>query len=325
MAFFTPSSRSLTRDDIRVVNLRRLAVPGFALLLVLSLGSFAGGVWLGSDLRTPNLATHQGDVPVEDEDRFAIARVGEVVGRLKTLESDLLALQQMMDQQRVLHGQLSALDPTLLPMLVPARSDGAGQGGALLPPRGCSGDLQVDAERLGLADLQHSETSARCMRVMLDGLMQQVAERNAALMAIPSRRPVGEARLGSAFGNRVDPFRKKLAFHSGVDFALRSGSDVVAAAGGRVRFAGYRGAYGKLVEIDHGNRLVTRYAHLSRLDVRQGEVVTPAQRIGAVGSTGRSTGPHLHFEVLHKGRFVDPQRFLALGDLERDSDGLAED
>jgi len=68
-----------------------------------------------------------------------------------------------------------------------------------------------------------------------------------------------------------------------------------------------------------------RYAHLSRLDVRQGEVVTPAQRIGAVGSTGRSTGPHLHFEVLHKGRFVDPQRFLALGDLERDSDGLAED
>ncbi len=325
MAFFTPSSRSLTRDDIRVVNLRRLAVPGFALLLVLSLGSFAGGVWLGSDLRTPHLATHQSDVPVEDEDRFAIARVGEVVGRLKTLESDLLALQQMMDQQRVLHGQLSALDPTLLPVLVPARTDGAGQGGALLPPRGCSGELLVDAERLSLADLQHSETSARCMRVMLDGLMQQVAERNAALMAIPSRRPVGEARLGSAFGNRVDPFRKKLAFHSGVDFALRSGSDVVAAAGGRVRFAGYRGAYGKLVEIDHGNRLVTRYAHLSRLDVRQGEVVTPVQRIGAVGSTGRSTGPHLHFEVLHKGRFVDPQRFLALGDLERDSDGLAED
>ena len=122
------------------------------------------------------------------------------------------------------------------------------------------------------------------MRVLLDGLMQRVAERNAALMAIPSRRPVGEARLGSAFGNRIDPFRKTLAFHSGVDFALKSGSDV--AAGGRVRFAGYRGAYGKLVEIDHGNRLVTRYAHLSRLDVRKGDVVTPAQRIGAVGRRG---------------------------------------
>ena len=93
--------------------MRFVTVFGFALLLVLSLGSFAGGVWLGSDLHTPHLATHQSDVPVEDEDRFVIARVGEVVGRLKTLESDLLALQQMMDQQRVLHGQLSALDPTL--------------------------------------------------------------------------------------------------------------------------------------------------------------------------------------------------------------------
>jgi murein DD-endopeptidase MepM/ murein hydrolase activator NlpD len=324
MAFFTPSNRSLTRDDIRVVNLRRLAVPGLILVLGLSLGSFAGGVWVGSDLR-PQESVQLDEPALADEGRFAIARVGEVVGRLKSLESDLLALQQMLDQQRELHGQLSALDPTLLPVLAPERPVGAGQGGVLLPPRGCAGELSQDGETLTLADLRRSETSARCMRVLLDGLMQRVAERNAALMAIPSRRPVGEARLGSAFGNRIDPFRKTLAFHSGVDFALKSGSDVVAAAGGRVRFAGYRGAYGKLVEIDHRNRLVTRYAHLSRLDVRKGDVVTPAQRIGAVGSTGRSTGPHLHFEVLHKGRFVDPQRFLALGDLERASDGLAED
>jgi len=327
MAFFTPTNRSLTRDDIRVVNLRRLALPALAIMLTVSLASFAGGVWVAGDRHGQVEVAHLDDVS-EGEGRFAIARVGEVVGRLKSLESDLIALQQMMDQQQVLHGQLSALDPTLLPVLVPdrpARVGSLGQGGALLPPRGCSGELSADNERATLADLQRSETSARCMRVMLDGLMQRVAERNAALMAIPSKRPVGEARLGSAFGNRIDPFRKTLAFHSGVDFALKSGSDVVAAAGGRVRFAGYRGAYGKLVEIDHGNRLVTRYAHLSRLDVRQGDLVTPAQRIGAVGSTGRSTGPHLHFEVLHKGRFVDPQRFLALGDLERISDGMAED
>lgn len=327
MAFFTPSSRSLTRDDIRVVSLRRLAAPGLALVLALSLGSFAGGVWIGSDLRAQPTVTFEDPTAFEDEGRFAIARVGEVVGRLKSLESDLLALQQMMDDQRVLHGQLTALDPALLPVLAPDRAarTGAGQGGTLLPPRGCSGQLLANTERATLADVKHSETSARCMRVMLDDLMRRVAERNAALMAIPSRHPVGEARLGSAFGNRIDPFRKQLAFHSGVDFALKSGSEVVAAAGGRVRFAGYRGAYGNLVEIDHGNRLVTRYAHLSRLDVRQGDVITPAQRIGAVGSTGRSTGPHLHFEVLHKGRFVDPQRFLALGDLERVGDDLAED
>lgn len=327
MALFTPSSRSLTRDDIRVVSLRRLAAPGLALMLALSLGSFAGGVWVGSDLRAEPEITNQDEPVLANAGRFAITRVGEVVGRLKSLESDLLALQRMMDEQRELHGQLSALDPTLLPMLAPDRTarTGAGQGGVLLPPRGCSGDLLGAADGVSLADLQRSETSVRCMRVMLDELMQRVAERNAALMAIPSRRPVGEARLGSAFGNRIDPFRKRLAFHSGVDFALSSGSEVVAAAGGRVRFAGYRGGYGKLVEIDHGNRLVTRYAHLSRLDVRRGDVVTPSQRIGAVGSTGRSTGPHLHFEVLHKGQFVDPQRFLALGDMERDSDGLADD
>ncbi|CDZ94358.1 M23 family metallopeptidase [Pseudomonas saudiphocaensis] len=327
MAFFTSSSRSLTRDDIRVVNLRKFAVPGFALLLALSLGSFAGGVWVGSDRRALPEVTDQYEPALVDEDRFVIARVGKVVGRLKSMESDLLALQRMMDEQRVLHGQLSALDPALVPLLLPERTTipAKAQGGVLFPPQGCSGELRMGAGGLTLADLQRSEKSLRCMREMLDKLMQRVAERNAALMAIPSRRPVGEARLGSAYGNRIDPFRKKLAFHSGVDFALPSGSEVVAAAGGRVRFAGYRGAYGNLVEIDHGNRLVTRYAHLSRLNVQAGDVVTPAQRIGAVGSTGRSTGPHLHFEVLHDGQFVDPQRFLALGDLERDSDDLAAD
>ncbi|MBK3868331.1 peptidoglycan DD-metalloendopeptidase family protein [Pseudomonas stutzeri] len=327
MSILKPSNRSLTRDGIRVVSLRRLVAPGLVLMLALSLGSFAGGLWLGRDLQAQPQPTVQVEPGPGEEKRFAIARVGEVVGRLKSLESDLLALQLMMDEQHLLHAQLSALDPALLPGMAPDRSErpGDGQGGVLLPPRGCSATLQDDVADRSLSDLARSESSARCMRVMLDALMQRVAQRNAALMAIPSRRPVGEARLGSAFGNRVDPFRKQLAFHSGVDFALRAGSEVVAAAGGRVRFAGYRGAYGKLVEIDHGNRLVTRYAHLSRLDVRRGELVTPAQRIGAVGSTGRSTGPHLHFEVLHKGRFVDPQRFLALGDLERVSDGLAND
>lgn len=320
---FSPSSRALIRGDIRVVNPRRLVLRGIAVVLVLSLASFAGGVWLGRDLGGQPEAAGLAPRELGNEGRFAIARVGEVVGRLKSLESDLLALQQMMDEQRTLHRQLSALDPTLLPVLVPERG-AAGSGGVLLPPRGCSQTLQ-DAELATLGDLSRSEGSARCLRQLLDALMQRAAERNAALMAIPSRRPVGQARLGSAFGNRLDPFRKQLAFHSGVDFALATGSAVRAAAGGRVRFAGTRGAYGKLVEIDHGNRLVTRYAHLSRLDVRKGEVVTPEQRIGAVGSTGRSTGPHLHFEVLHKGRFVDPQRFLALGDLERVGDGLAED
>lgn len=326
MSFFTPSNRTLTRDANRIVNLRRKLAPGVALLVLLNLGTFAGGVWLGRDLDAAADSVSL-DEPHEDGDsRFAIARVGKVVGRLKALESDVVTLQQMMGEQRTLSGQLSALDPSLLPLLAPESTThgSEGQGGILLPPRGCIG-ASLKAKGVSLEDLERTETSARCLRLVLDGMMRRVAERNAALMAIPSRRPVGEARLASPFGNRVDPFRKQAAFHSGVDFALPTGSDVFAAAGGRVRFAGKRGAYGNLVVIDHGNQIVTRYAHLSRMDVRSGDVVTPEQRVGAVGSTGRSTGPHLHFEVLHKGRFVDPQRFLALGDLARADDVQAHD
>lgn len=326
MPLFTPTSRSLTRDANRVVNLRRKLGPGLVLVLLLNLSVFAGGVWIGGGLDVAHAPVSVDEPSIGDEGRFAIARVGKIVGRLKSLESDMLALQQMVGEQRILSAQLSALDPSLLPLLIPedsARS--AGQGGVLLPVQGCSGELLLTPDSVSLADLARTETSASCMRTVLDELMQRVAERNAALMAIPSRRPVGAARLGSAYGNRIDPFKKQAAFHSGVDFSLRSGSDVFAAAGGRVRFAGTRGGYGKLVVIDHGNQLVTRYAHLSRMHVKRGDVVTPEQLIGAVGSTGRSTGPHLHFEVLHNGRFVDPQRFLALGDMERVSDALAED
>ncbi|MCF6753663.1 M23 family metallopeptidase [Stutzerimonas degradans] len=324
MSFFTPSNRSLTRETNRVVNPRRLLAPCLALSLPLSLLIFGGGVWVGQGLGIARAAISVEESTPASEGHFVIARVGEMVGRMKSLESDVLALQRMLSEQRVLERELSALDPALLPVLAPAPLAGA-QGGLLLPPRGCAQGQTPAVEREPLLDLQQSETSARCLRSVVDALMRGVAERNAALMTIPSRRPVGPARLGSAYGNRIDPFRQQLAFHSGVDFALSAGSDVFAAAGGRVRFAGNRGAYGKLVEIDHGNRLVTRYAHLSRLHVRAGDIVTPQQRVGAVGSTGRSTGPHLHFEVLHQGRFVDPQRFLALGELQRVDDDLAAD
>lgn len=329
MKLFSPSSRSLTRDAIRVVNLRRVLLPGLVVLLVLNLGTFVGGVWVGRGLSEPQpqLSEAQFEAAPRAEDRFAIARVGALVGRLKSLESDVLSLRKMLGEHKALSQQVSALDPALLPVLVPDRpaGDRSGQGGLLLPPRGCSGE-SPELSGAPLDGLQHTEAAAACLRATLDRLMESVATRNAALMAIPSLRPVAQqARMGSPFGNRVDPFNKHLAFHSGLDFAIHSGADVRAAAGGRVRFAGRNGGYGNQVEIDHGNGLVTRYAHLSRFHVRAGEVVIPGQRIGAVGSTGRSTGPHLHFEVLHNGRFADPQRFLALDDLERDANAVAHD
>lgn len=132
-----------------------------------------------------------------------------------------------------------------------------------------------------------------------------------AHMSFPGRAPVQGVEVGSGFGTRLDPFRRRLAFHSGVDFAAPGGTPIFASAGGRVIYAGYRPDYGRTVEIDHGGGVVTRYAHASRLFVKEGEVVMPQQKIAAVGSSGRSTGPHLHFEVMKDGLLVDPAFYLA--------------
>lgn len=313
MQLLPPSSRSLTRDTIHVVP-RRLLWPLLSLLLAGNLLTFAGGWWLGrgSPLeQAPALVA-----TASAETRFALDRVGELVGRLRSLEADTQQLQRLYGEHQQLSEQLSALDPSLLPELMPQAADD-GQGGVLLPPRRCAGD-SLEQDSASLAGLQRSVEAAQCLRGALDRMLERVASRNAALMAIPSQRPVAQARLGSAFGNRVDPFNKRLAFHSGLDFASPSGTPVIAAAGGRVRSAKRHAGYGNLLVIDHGNGLQTRYAHLSRFYVKPGDLVTPGQRIAAVGSTGRSTGPHLHFEVLKNGRFVDPQRFLSLAGLARD-------
>ena len=125
-------------------------------------------------------------------------------------------------------------------------------------------------------------------------------------MRLPTRLPIPGAELTSSFGNRIDPFAHSHAFHAGLDFAARAGTPIASAAGGIVAFAGFKRDYGWVVEIDHGNGLSTRYAHASALLVRAGEVVVPGDRIAMVGSTGRSTGAHLHFEILRAGDHVDP-------------------
>ncbi len=124
-------------------------------------------------------------------------------------------------------------------------------------------------------------------------------------------RPVKWGWMYSQFGQRVDPISGKTAWHSGVDFAGRDGSDVIAVASGVVTFAGDRYGYGKLVEISHANGYVTRYAHHKALSVEVGDVVKKGETIGIMGSSGRSTGPHVHFEVLKDGRGVDPARYVS--------------
>ncbi len=127
------------------------------------------------------------------------------------------------------------------------------------------------------------------------------------------RTPVSGARLSSGFGMRFHPILNYSRMHQGIDFAAPTGTPVVASAAGRVQQAGWGGGYGNMVTIDHGNGVQTRYAHLHRMNVRVGQQVTQGQQIGQVGSTGLSTGPHLHYEVWQNGRPVDPRsaRFLA--------------
>jgi len=132
-----------------------------------------------------------------------------------------------------------------------------------------------------------------------------------AMVAWPIRAPIPGAPPTSLFGYRTDPFLGRPAMHSGVDFRSPSGTPVRATASGRVVAAGWQGGYGKMVEIDHGNGLTTRYGHLSAIHVADGEAVEAGEVVGAVGSTGRSTGPHLHYETRRGGDAMDPGLFLA--------------
>jgi murein DD-endopeptidase MepM/ murein hydrolase activator NlpD len=134
------------------------------------------------------------------------------------------------------------------------------------------------------------------------------------LALVPYRKPViGEVEFTSGFGVRTDPFLGRPAMHTGLDFRAQTGDPVRATANGKVVSSGWAGGYGRMVEIDHGNGLSTRYGHLSEIDVKVGDSVRIGQVIGAVGSTGRSTGPHLHYETRIDGEAVDPQKFLRAG------------
>ena len=171
----------------------------------------------------------------------------------------------------------------------------SGIGGPFIPA--ATDDLSIIEEANAVADaLSRYQTARR------------------ALLTAPIQTPVpGGAAVTSNFGNRTDPFLKRAAFHAGMDFRAGTGTPVHAAANGTVSFAGSNGGYGKMVEIDHGNGLKSRYAHLSRIDVVVGQAISGGVRLGAAGSTGRSTGPHLHFEVRRNGSAINPGAFIAAG------------
>jgi len=142
----------------------------------------------------------------------------------------------------------------------------------------------------------------------------EINQYSRTLLSVPVRKPVsGEVDMSSPFGMRLDPFLGRPAVHTGIDLRGDIGEPVHATAAGKVSVAGREGGYGNMVEINHGNGLSTRYGHLSEIDVKVGQQVQIGQVIGRIGSTGRSTGPHLHYETRINGEPVDPQKFLRAG------------
>jgi murein DD-endopeptidase MepM/ murein hydrolase activator NlpD len=146
----------------------------------------------------------------------------------------------------------------------------------------------------------------------LDVLEEVIMNRQLRSESKPRGRPITKGWTSSYYGKRTDPFTGKLAMHKGMDFAGKEGSEIIAVAGGVVTWAGDRYGYGELVEINHGNGYTTRYGHNAKILVKVGDSVEKGQAISLMGSTGRSTGPHVHFEVLKNDRQVNPATFVAL-------------
>ena len=295
MAFVMIATGATSRSRVRTLPVRPLvALAGIAALALLASGG-ALGYWIAEPAARPapplpTVAEVAAPAP------FMLEQVGAISGRLFRLESEAAQLSKrigsMMGESAVAGVVRPRVEPPLVEPVGPS-------GGPMLAPRAEAADLDALGLQIGRVERQIATLSGAA------------AQQSLALMRLPSRLPIAGAELTSSFGNRLDPFAHTHAFHAGLDFAARTGTPIASAAGGVVAFAGFRRDFGGVVEIDHGNGLVTRYAHASELLVHSGQVVTPGERIAMVGSTGRSTGPHLHFEVLRAGGQVDPKRYLA--------------
>jgi len=188
---------------------------------------------------------------------------------------------------------------------------------AEIPGRGGALVTSAAPRDLGLDDFsRHLDALAQRMESRTEylGLVEgELLESRAKARQLPTSHPVNGTWNASGFGWRLDPITGQTALHEGIDFIAEKGTAIHAAASGVVAFAGFHTTYGYLIEIDHGAGLLTRYAHCSKLLVKQGEFVTRGAKIAEVGSTGRSTGSHLHFEVRRDGKALNPARFLRAG------------
>jgi murein DD-endopeptidase MepM/ murein hydrolase activator NlpD len=231
----------------------------------------------------------------EQRDRFMRENLDAMARKLGEMQAKMAQLESLGERVSGLAG-VNPNDIKTTP----------GRGGALVSGR----PLSMEELQTTLADLDRlTDQRVDLLTVMESRLLDQRVKK----MMVPTQQPVLGGHLGSSFGWRIDPFTGRSALHTGLDFQAEPGTPILSAAGGVVVTQEYHAAYGNLIEIDHGNDLITRYAHASKVYVKKGDLIKRGQKVAEVGTTGRSTGPHLHFEVLVQGVPQDPQRFLAAG------------
>jgi murein DD-endopeptidase MepM/ murein hydrolase activator NlpD len=233
---------------------------------------------------------------IAQRDRFMRENLDAMAQRIGEMKAKLIRLEAMSERVLGLAGVKAEETKGL------RKIDGGGKGGPLV-----SLD-RPDLASLGAA-LDVLEESASQQDDLFTLAQSHLLEQRLQSLMIPNTLPL-DGPIGSGFGFRLDPFTGRSALHTGLDFPADVGTPVRAAAGGMVISTEPHPAYGQLIELDHGNGLVTRYAHLSKILVKTGDLVKRGQYVGQVGSTGRSTGPHLHFEVLVDSAPHNPARFL---------------
>ena len=291
----------------RVLSFNRLqlaaALVGLVIVLMALSGTIYHAVFLKAAREGWPVVSQVVRLVVRDEfaqrDRFMRENLDAMAQKVGEMQAKLVRLEAM--GERV--SGLAGVKPDELRQMTAPPAKGGGQGGPFVPAKTPS--LQQ------LNDLVSSLDSSADLNTDLFTLVEsRLFERRLSSLMVPNSRPLN-GPVGSGFGFRSDPFTSRAALHTGLDFPADTGTPIMAAAGGVVRSTDYHSAYGNLLEVDHGNGLVTRYAHTSRILVKAGDLVRRGQLVAEVGTTGRSTGPHLHFEVLVEGVPQDPAKFLA--------------
>lgn len=304
------SDRMATTRSITLSS-RHLALMAIGLILViLTLSSMFSYLTVrhAAEIRLPFLQELVRAINLEETGKtreLVRENLATMAARLGDMQGRLMQLDSLGERLAGMAGVKQNEFKTLLPAKG-SQAGRAGQGGPLMSMDMLTeNDLQRSLDELARQVESRSDTLA--------ALESQILDERIRKSLLPTSRPVAGDTRASGFGLRPDPFTNQTAMHEGIDFIAETGTPILSAASGIVQTAERHPQYGNMIEVDHGNELITRYAHAAQIFVKPGEFVKRGQRIASVGSTGRSTGPHLHFEVRVSGVAQNPSRFLEQG------------